>query len=81
MVTCHSCAHENDDDAKFCKECGTRLEVSPVREERKVITSLFCDLVGFTATSESADPEDVHKMLAAESEPPCEAGVHSLTAR
>ena len=26
---------------------------------------LFCDLVGFTATSEAADPEDVDRMLAA----------------
>ena len=34
-------------------------------EERKVVTALFCDLVGFTATSESADPEDVDSMLAA----------------
>ena len=34
-------------------------------EERKVVTSLFCDLVGFTAASESADPEDVDRMLAA----------------
>ena len=33
-------------------------------EERKVVTALFCDLVGFTATSESADPEDVNEMLA-----------------
>ncbi len=37
----------------------------PVAEERKVVTALFCDLVGFTATSESADPEDVDRMLAA----------------
>jgi class 3 adenylate cyclase/tetratricopeptide (TPR) repeat protein len=33
-------------------------------EERKVVTSLFCDLVGFTASSEQADPEDVDRMLA-----------------
>ncbi|HET9648287.1 MAG TPA: AAA family ATPase, partial [Microlunatus sp.] len=32
-------------------------------EERKVVTALFCDLVGFTALSESADPEDVDRML------------------
>ena len=38
--------------------------------ERKVVTVLFCDLVGFTAASEFADPEDVrsrvlpfHRML------------------
>jgi class 3 adenylate cyclase/tetratricopeptide (TPR) repeat protein len=34
-----------------------------VAEERKVVTSLFCDLVGFTASSELADPEDVDQML------------------
>jgi len=30
-----------------------------VREERKVVSVLFCDLVGFTAASEQVDPEDV----------------------
>ena len=29
---------------------------------------LFCDLVGFTASSESADPEDVDQMLTAYAE-------------
>ena len=37
----------------------------PVAEERKVITALFCDLIGFTAASEGADPEDVDTMLSA----------------
>lgn len=31
--------------------------------ERKVVSVLFCDLVGFTAASESADPEDVRRWL------------------
>jgi class 3 adenylate cyclase/tetratricopeptide (TPR) repeat protein len=31
--------------------------------ERKVITVLFADLVGFTAASEQLDPEDVEKIL------------------
>ena len=44
---------------------AARRAARPVAEERKVITSLFCDLVGFTATSESADPEDVDRMLSA----------------
>ena len=66
MLTCPSCSHENPDEQKFCGECGTPLGAlaRPVAEERKVVTSLFCDLVGFTATTESADPEDVDKMLA-----------------
>jgi len=67
MITCPACGHENLVGQKFCGECGTAL-ATPARhlaEERKVVTSLFCDLVGFTATSESADPEDVGRMLAA----------------
>jgi class 3 adenylate cyclase len=35
----------------------------PAGEERKVVTVLFCDLVGFTARSDRADPEDVGAML------------------
>ena len=33
------------------------------REERKVVTVLFCDLVGFTSRAESMDPEDVRAFL------------------
>ena len=38
MATCSSCGHENPDEQKFCGECGTKLDVTPIREERKVIT-------------------------------------------
>jgi class 3 adenylate cyclase len=39
-------------------------EVAPVtREERKVVTVLFADLVGFTSRSERLDPEDVRALL------------------
>jgi len=34
-----------------------------VLEERKVVSVLFCDLVGFTAASEAADPEDVRARI------------------
>src|SRR5206468_3490786 len=36
---------------------------APSREERKVITVLFADLVGFTSRAEKLDPEDVRAML------------------
>ena len=67
MNTCPSCGHENREGAKFCEDCATPLgaPARPVAEERKVVTALFCDLVGFTAASESADPEDVDQMLSA----------------
>ena len=33
------------------------------RRERKVVTVVFCDLVGFTSRAESLDPEDVEAIL------------------
>src|SRR6185437_656157 len=35
------------------------------REERKVVSVLFCDLVGSTARAHAADPEDVSRRLTA----------------
>jgi class 3 adenylate cyclase/tetratricopeptide (TPR) repeat protein len=35
----------------------------PIGPERKVVTVLFCDLVGFTTRSDKSDPEDVRAML------------------
>ena len=44
--------------------CGTPLlAATPTRQERKVVTVLFCDLVGFTARAERLDPEDVQAIL------------------
>ena len=61
---CLSCGHENADDARFCSQCATPLdEAAATREERKVVTCLFCDLVGFTARAEQLDPEDVRAVL------------------
>jgi class 3 adenylate cyclase len=68
MTACLSCALENPEGQRFCGNCGSPLGASPARvaaEERKVVTALFCDLVGYTATSEGADPEDVDRTLAA----------------
>ena len=33
------------------------------RRERKVVTVVFCDLVGFTSQAEAMDPEDVAAIL------------------
>jgi class 3 adenylate cyclase/tetratricopeptide (TPR) repeat protein len=66
VATCPNCARELPGDFPFCPFCAAPLgETSPavVREERKVVSVLFCDLVGFTAASEYADPEDVRARL------------------
>src|SRR5437867_10258867 len=50
---------------QFCGYCTAALTPAPLAglEERKVVTVLFCDLVGFTARSDNADPEDVRATL------------------
>ena len=37
--------------------------MSEPRQERKVVTVVFCDLVGFTSRAEALDPEDVAAIL------------------
>ncbi len=64
MATCPACKHDNRDSARFCDGCGQPLPVAlPAREERKVVTVLFADLVGFTSRAEQLDPEDVRALL------------------
>jgi len=65
MVACRSCGYENRQGAKFCSECGAALAPTdaPAREERKVVTVLFADLVGFTKQAEQLDPEEVRAVL------------------
>ena len=65
MTICSVCGQENPEGFRFCGACASPLATGEVgqREERKVVTALFCDLVGFTSLSESADPEDVNTML------------------
>src|SRR3954469_2107088 len=65
MQACPVCAAENADGARFCSSCGASLTEAPrpSGEERKVVSVLFVDLVGFTTSSEQADPEDVRARL------------------
>ncbi len=65
-MTCPSCGRELPGEFPFCPFCGSALSASTdgaVREERKVVTVLFADLVGFTARAETLDPEDVRALL------------------
>jgi class 3 adenylate cyclase len=66
VVVCPVCGEENPARARFCLACGSALapERAGGREERKLISVLFCDLVGFTARSDEADPEDIRATLA-----------------
>src|SRR5829696_5864167 len=66
MLRCSSCGQDNPGGFRFCGACGSPLAEAPRQpagEERKVVTVVFCDLVGLTARSDRADPEDVGAML------------------
>jgi class 3 adenylate cyclase/tetratricopeptide (TPR) repeat protein len=65
MQTCPACGQYNPDGFRLCGMCGASLapDSEPIREERKVVTILFTDLVGSTARAEGLDPEDVRATL------------------
>jgi class 3 adenylate cyclase/tetratricopeptide (TPR) repeat protein len=63
-IVCPSCGQENPEGFRLCGMCGSPLAAPrEAREERKVVTVLFCDLVGSTARAEAMDPEDVSVLL------------------
>jgi class 3 adenylate cyclase len=65
MATCARCGEESPDRFRFCGACGAPLAVAPpARQERKVVTVVYADLVGSTARAERLDPEDVRAVLA-----------------
>jgi class 3 adenylate cyclase len=63
VLVCARCGQQNPDGAKFCNACGAVLEERAIGEERRVISVLFVDLVGFTGRAERLDPEDVRAIL------------------
>lgn len=65
MGVCDRCRSVAPDDARYCPTCGAPLDGPRLRaEERKVVTALFVDLVGFTGRAERMDVEDVRALLA-----------------
>jgi class 3 adenylate cyclase/tetratricopeptide (TPR) repeat protein len=67
---CPACGTANAPTVKFCGECGTALtatSAAPVQttqaaSERRLVSVLFADLVGYTALSEGRDFEDVREL-------------------
>jgi class 3 adenylate cyclase/tetratricopeptide (TPR) repeat protein len=64
VAVCSTCGAENREGARFCDTCGAVLaEAPPAREQRKVVTVLFCDVTGSTALGERLDPESLRALL------------------
>ncbi len=71
---CPTCGATNKPGARFCNECGAALgpatsAAPPVASaqapvaERRLVTVMFTDLVGFTPFAEERDAEDVRDTL------------------
>src|SRR3954466_7279340 len=63
---CPWCGSIVSAELAFCTTCGAALGTDgppPAAEERKVVTVVFVDLVGFTSRAERLDPEDVRGLL------------------
>ena len=76
-AVCPSCGTANQPGQKFCGECGAPLDApaaarsapparsarEPATAERRLVSVLFADLVGFTTLSEARDSEEVRDLL------------------
>src|ERR671931_883242 len=68
-LACSACGAANEPDDRFCGECGVRLDTeapapaATAEAERRLVSVLFGDLVGFTPLSEDRDPEAVRELL------------------
>ena len=69
VLRCASCGAANEPGDRFCGQCGVPLNGAPAAEgpgpvaERRLVSVLFADLVGFTTRSEHRDPEEVRELL------------------
>jgi class 3 adenylate cyclase/tetratricopeptide (TPR) repeat protein len=71
-TSCAACGAALDPHDRFCATCGTAVGdtpaatvATPPREtaERRLVSVLFADLVGYTSLSEGRDPEEVRRLL------------------
>jgi class 3 adenylate cyclase/tetratricopeptide (TPR) repeat protein len=73
-ASCDNCGFSNEIGEKYCGGCGRALgadinaqldkkRTADPEGDRRPVTVLFCDLVGYTNLSSVLDPEDVHALL------------------
>jgi adenylate cyclase len=65
-MLCPDCAAPKAPAARFCHQCGRKLESASTglkAGDRRVVTALFADLVGYTQLVDELDPEEVRSRV------------------
>src|SRR5664280_153944 len=65
-MPCPECGTPTAPGARFCHNCGKRLETATdglKAGDRRVVTALFADLVGYTQLVDELDPEEVRSRV------------------
>ena len=62
MRACPGCGEDNPERARFCLGCGRPLGPEAA-ESRRLVTTLFCDLVGSTELGGMLDAETYHRVI------------------
>ena len=65
-MKCPKCGFSNPTAAKFCNQCGSALitgQPSAGKGQRRPVAVVFADISGFTALSETLDPEEVKDLI------------------
>jgi class 3 adenylate cyclase/tetratricopeptide (TPR) repeat protein len=64
MIICERCGSPSPAGFRYCGLCGAPLASEAEQgDARKVVTALFCDVVGSTALASELDPEAMHRVL------------------
>lgn len=77
LAPCPSCGQPVAAGRRFCGKCGQPIEAGPAEgarrkeggeqvaagRERRRVSVLFCDLVGYTGLAEGRDPEETRELL------------------
>jgi class 3 adenylate cyclase len=65
VQTCSFCGRELPDEFRFCGYCGSALETGDtlLKEARKTVTIVFCDLKGSTNLGEALESESLRELM------------------